>query len=167
MIAKVIGIGWKTDDTHDRAFIDDLATQVWSMEQGKLTTWDGNYSDYVAERARREQAGLVPTNGASSPSHNGNPPAKVDPREQSKAAQRQDRAAERERARQEKRRQQAESRISELEARLNTVSDALTAATDARDLEAIVKLGTEYAHLEEELDQAYTDWQQVEEEVET
>jgi ATP-binding cassette subfamily F protein 3 len=153
--------------SHDRAFIDDLATQVWSMEQGKLTTWDGNYSDYVAERARREQSGLVPANGAASPSHNGNVPAKIDPREQSKAAQRQDRAAERERARQEKRRQQAENRISELEARLNTVSDALTAATDARDLEAIVKLGTEYAHLEEELDQAYTDWQQVEEEVET
>src|SRR5439155_15339512 len=34
--------------SHDRALIDDLATQVWVMEEGKLTTWDGNYTDYLA-----------------------------------------------------------------------------------------------------------------------
>jgi len=148
--------------SHDRAFIDDLASQVWVMEQGKLTTWDGNYTEYVAESARREEAGvLVPTGAAST---NGSAPAKVDIREQNKAAQRQERAAERERTRQQKRREEAENRISGLEARLNTVSDALTVATEARDLEAIVKLGTEYARLEEELDQAYAEWQRVEEE---
>ncbi len=45
------------------------------------------------------------------------------------------------------------------------MSDALTAATEKRDLDAIVKLGTEYTQLEADLDQAYGDWQQVEEEV--
>jgi ATP-binding cassette subfamily F protein 3 len=148
--------------SHDRAFIDDLASQVWVMEHGRLTTWDGNYSEYVAERARREEAGvLLPTRATSA---NGSAPAKIDIREQNKVAQRQERAAERERSRLQKRRQEAENRISELEAHLNTVSDALTAATDARDLEAIVKLGTEYARLEEDLDQAYAEWQTVEEE---
>ncbi len=148
--------------SHDRAFIDDLASQVWVMESGMLTTWDGNYSEYIAERARREDAGLLLPNGATSA--NGSVPPKADTREQSKTVQRQERAAERERTRQLRRRQEAENRISDLEAQLNSVSDALTAATDVRDLEAIVKLGTEYARLEEDLDQAYADWQKVEEE---
>ena len=81
------------------------------------------------------------------------------------AAQRQERAAQRERDKLLKRRDQAEVYISELEARLNSVSDALTAATEARDLEAIVKLGTEYARLEKDLDQAYLAWQAAEDEV--
>jgi ATP-binding cassette subfamily F protein 3 len=148
--------------SHDRTFIDDLATQVWVMEEGRLTTWDGNYSDYMAERARREEAGLL--NGTPQQG-NGVGAQKVDAREQNKATQRQERAAQRERDKLLKRRETAESRISDLEARLNTVSDALTAATEVRNLEEIVKLGTEYARLEVELDNAYKDWQRVEEEV--
>jgi ATP-binding cassette subfamily F protein 3 len=148
--------------SHDRTFIDDLATQVWMMEEGRLTTWDGNYSDYMAERARREEAGLL--NGTPQQG-NGVGAQKVDAREQNKATQRQERAAQRERDKLFKRRETAESRISDLEARLNMVSDALTAATEVRNLEEIVKLGTEYARLEVELDNAYKDWQRVEEEV--
>ncbi len=145
--------------SHDRAFIDDLATQVWSLEDGRLTSWDGNYTDYVAEKTRQQELGLLPTSNGKS---DGATP-KADTREQSKAVQRQERAAQRERSKLVKRRDAAEARISELEARLNAVSDALTAATDARDLEAIIKLGTEYAQLETDLDQAYQDWQQMEE----
>ena len=85
-------------------------------------------------------------------------------REQSKAAQRQERAVSRERSKLQKRLEAAEGRISELESRLNTVSDALTKATEKRDLEAIVKLGTEYAELEKQLDRAYEEWQVVDNE---
>jgi ATP-binding cassette subfamily F protein 3 len=148
--------------SHDRAFIDDLATQTWTFEGEKLATWDGNYSEYVAEKARRQQAIEV---AQPRPNSSGASIPKPDTREQGKAAQRQDRAAQRDRSRLLKRREAAESRISDLEARLNAVSDALTAATEKRDLDAIVKLGTEYTQLEVDLDQAYGDWQQVEEEV--
>lgn len=147
--------------SHDRAFIDDLATQVWVMESGQLTAWDGNYSEYVAEKARREELAQA----QSTPTPNGSTPFRSDGREASKAVQRQERAALREKAKMQKRREQAESRISELEARLNSVSDSLTAATEARNLEEIVKLGTLYTQLEEELDRAYKDWEQIEQEV--
>jgi hypothetical protein len=90
---------------------------------------------------------------------------RVDTREQSKAAQRQERAAERERAKLLKRKEAAEGRVSELEERLNSCSDKLTRATEQRDLDEIVKLGTEYARLEEELDRAYAEWNSLEEEV--
>ena len=147
--------------SHDRAFIDDIGTQVWSLEDGTLTAYGGNYSECMAEKARRVELALVAQGGGVQ--GNGARP-QVDAREQSKASQRQERAAERERARLQKRRQEAEDRISTLEARLNSVSDALTRATEKRDLEAIVKLGTEYAQLEEELDGAYSAWQAAEEE---
>ena len=107
--------------------------------------WDGNYSEYMAEKARREQL-VIEIAKPTQIKSNGTPPPpqKVDTREQSKAAQRQDRAIQRDRGKLLKRREAAENRISELEARLNAVSDALTAATERRDLQAIVKLGTEY-----------------------
>ncbi|HKP51249.1 MAG TPA: ABC-F family ATP-binding cassette domain-containing protein [Chloroflexia bacterium] len=146
--------------SHDRAFIDDLATQTWTFEGDRLATWDGNYTDYVAEKARRQQVLEV-----AQPVKISVAVQKPDPREESKSAQRQDRAAQRDRTKLLKRREAAEHRISDLEARLNAVSDALTAATEKRDLDAIVKLGTEYTQLESDLDQAYSDWQQVEEEV--
>lgn len=143
--------------SHDRAFIDDLATQIWSMEGGALHAYSGNYSEYVEDKARK-QAPVTPQKATQTA------PPRTDQREQSKAAQRQDKAVQRDRGRVLKRREQAEARISELEARLNAVSDALTNATEVRDLDAIVKLGTEYTQLETELDRAYTDWQLAEEE---
>jgi ATP-binding cassette subfamily F protein 3 len=143
--------------SHDRAFIDDIATQVWAVDNGSLTAYDGNYVEYLAEKARREELAqpIAHTTNGTGP--------KPEVRDQSKSVQRQDRAAERERARMDKRKQAAEANISRLEARLNAVSDSLTEATERRDLDAIVKLGTEYTHLEEELDAAYKAWQQIEE----
>lgn len=159
--------------SHDRAFIDDLATQTWTFDGDKLLAWDGNYSEYVAEKARRQQVLEAATQPATKPAtkpaarQNGKPEPtpKIDLREQGKAAQRQDRNAQRDRSNLLKRRDAVEGRISDLEARLNSVSDALTAATERRDLEAIVRLGTEYTQLEAALEAAYSDWQQVEEEV--
>jgi ATP-binding cassette subfamily F protein 3 len=153
--------------SHDRAFIDDLATQVWLLDGGTLASYDGNYSEFVAEKARREETGLVEAqpvgNGTRPAVSNSAPPAK-DAREASKTVQRQERAQERERSKLQKRKQAAEARISELEETLNKVSDDLTAATEKRDLEAIVKLGTRYTELEEALERAYEEWQRVEEE---
>ena len=144
--------------SHDRAFIDDLATQIWSMEGETIQAFTGNYSEYVEEKERK--AGREATAASQTV-----PNPALNPREASKAVQRQDRALERERTRLLKRREQAEVRISELEARLNAVSDDLTAATEARNLDSIVRLGTEYTRLEAELDDAYQAWQQAEEEI--
>jgi ATP-binding cassette, subfamily F, member 3 len=146
--------------SHDRAFIDDLATQIWNLSDGVIQPYNGNYSEYVDEQARHaEAADPVPSgrNGTA-------PPPKQDARDSSRATQRQERAAQRERDRLIKRKEAAEAKVGEIEARLNSVSDALTAATEKRDLEAIVKLGTEYSKLEGELDDAYAEWQRLEEE---
>jgi ATPase subunit of ABC transporter with duplicated ATPase domains len=36
--------------SHDRAFIDAVATRVLVLEDGSVTDWRGNYSDFRASR---------------------------------------------------------------------------------------------------------------------
>jgi ATP-binding cassette subfamily F protein 3 len=38
---------------HDRAFLDNVAQQVWELADGLLTAYRGNYSHYVRQRAER------------------------------------------------------------------------------------------------------------------
>jgi len=44
--------------SHDRYFIDAVATHTWVVNKGRLDTFVGNYSDYQAELARREREGV-------------------------------------------------------------------------------------------------------------
>ena len=48
--------------SHDRYFLDQVATEIWEINHGKLTTYKGNYSKYrhlKAERERRQQTEYV------------------------------------------------------------------------------------------------------------
>jgi len=39
--------------SHDRYFLDSVATKIWSIEDKKLIEHNGNYSNYMAEREHR------------------------------------------------------------------------------------------------------------------
>ena len=39
--------------SHDRAFLDALCTSIAELEDGRVTLYPGNYSDYAAEKQRR------------------------------------------------------------------------------------------------------------------
>ena len=48
--------------SHDRYFLDQVATEIWELNHGKLTAYKGNYSKYrhlKAERERRQQTEYV------------------------------------------------------------------------------------------------------------
>jgi ATP-binding cassette, subfamily F, member 3 len=45
--------------SHDRYFINRIATQVVEVDRGRLTTHLGNYDDYLARKARPEAASVV------------------------------------------------------------------------------------------------------------
>ena len=48
--------------SHDRYFLDQVATEIWELNHGKLTVYKGNYSKYrhlKAERERRQQTEYV------------------------------------------------------------------------------------------------------------
>ncbi|WP_430298534.1 hypothetical protein [Schinkia azotoformans] len=42
--------------SHDRSVLDELATTIWEIEEGKVTVYTGNYSEYIAQKLlEREQ----------------------------------------------------------------------------------------------------------------
>ena len=42
--------------SHDRYFLDSIATRIVELEAGAFTDYPGNYTDYVTEKARRQAA---------------------------------------------------------------------------------------------------------------
>jgi ABC transport system ATP-binding/permease protein len=43
--------------THDRAFLSALATRIVDLDRGTLTSWPGNYSNFLEKKAAAEEAG--------------------------------------------------------------------------------------------------------------
>lgn len=39
--------------SHDRTFLDNVVSEIWELERGRLVTYKGNYSNYVQERQSR------------------------------------------------------------------------------------------------------------------
>jgi ATP-binding cassette subfamily F protein 3 len=39
--------------SHDRSFLDNIATEIWDLRQKRLTTYRGNYGAYAIQRAER------------------------------------------------------------------------------------------------------------------
>ncbi|WP_436860098.1 ABC-F family ATP-binding cassette domain-containing protein [Staphylococcus caeli] len=40
--------------THDRYFLNEVSSRILELDRGKLTTYPGNYEDYIAQRAENE-----------------------------------------------------------------------------------------------------------------
>jgi ATP-binding cassette subfamily F protein 3 len=49
--------------SHDRYFIDKLATRVFEIENGKLEDYQGNYEDYLWQKERRASGAFASGNG--------------------------------------------------------------------------------------------------------
>ncbi|MDQ3656154.1 MAG: ABC-F family ATP-binding cassette domain-containing protein [Chloroflexota bacterium] len=131
--------------SHDRFFIDRVATRTWAIADGSVTSYLGNYTDYQRQLGRRADAlaskvqDQVPTPPA--------PAARSSPTPQNGRAQ--------------KALVQVERDISRLEGKLNEISDALTVAGIDADVAAVERLGVEFERTQEELDQAYANWEEV------
>jgi ATP-binding cassette subfamily F protein 3 len=151
--------------SHDRYFIDALATQVWEVGEGKLTVHLGNYTDYLGwvsrarqreEEAKREAAkiqlgGAVHTNGngTKNGSANGNSTKNgtSDPKFISKEEKyRRKKVAE------------LEMTITNMEKRLNELSEEMNQVTVKQDVPAITRLGKEYQQTADELEKLYAEW---------
>ncbi|MBI3741354.1 MAG: ABC-F family ATP-binding cassette domain-containing protein, partial [Chloroflexi bacterium] len=48
--------------SHDRYFLDNIATRVVELENGVCTDYAGNYTDYVAEKVRRARGETMESN---------------------------------------------------------------------------------------------------------
>ncbi|MCC7022003.1 MAG: ABC-F family ATP-binding cassette domain-containing protein [Thermomicrobiales bacterium] len=136
--------------SHDRFFIDRVATRVWEVENGQLVTYLGNYTDALRQKARR----ALPTLSEPTPE-----PRPVERREA--PPERGRRSGADSETRLQRRLAGAERDISRLEGRLNELSDAVAIAGVDGDHQALERLSEEYAAAERELDAAYALWEEV------
>jgi ATP-binding cassette subfamily F protein 3 len=140
--------------SHDRYFIDALATQVWALEDDTLYVSKGDaplsaYGVYLADRQARQLDG----NKESDRSTNGRGGAG-----QSRRETEQKRA----RARRERELEELEAAIGAAETRLAELSAALEEASHAQAVERIQTLSRDYKAAEENLARLLDEWTAME-----
>jgi ATP-binding cassette subfamily F protein 3 len=134
--------------SHDRYLIDALATQVWSLVEGQLEVFKGNWSEYTAWRAEQERSRAQPST----------------PRTRSRRAQsatrdsqlgtRSSRSEERKRA---VRLQEVENAVAALEKRLAELTRELERV--GADPARVKALGEAYVQVEAELAGRLEEWE--------
>jgi ATP-binding cassette subfamily F protein 3 len=133
--------------SHDRFFIDRIATRTWAIVDGEVASYLGNYTDYQRQLGRR--ADTMP---AKPVEPEPDPAAVPVPKRQSPAAMS---------GRVLKSLTQVERDIARLEGKLNELSDAMTVAGIDGDAAALERLSAEFERTQEELDQAYEKWEDL------
>ena len=141
--------------SHDRFFIDRVATRVWDIAEAKLVPYLGNYSDAARQKSRL---------GAPAPPAARPVPAPVAELSAERSHVR--RSGQVSESRLQKRLASAERDISRLEARLNDLSDSIAIAGVDGHRERLEHLGVEYSDAERQLDGAYRLWEELNGELE-
>ncbi len=126
--------------SHDRYFIDAVATHLWIIEHGELRAVEGNYTTYrqrILTQAARAQA-----------------QAKVSQRTAQKSAIKPD-------ATRKRTVELVESEVASAEARVAAIEAALNIAGEAADVTRIAQLADEYAVAKANLDTLYEEWERL------
>ncbi|HET9111974.1 MAG TPA: ABC-F family ATP-binding cassette domain-containing protein [Ktedonobacterales bacterium] len=144
--------------SHDRYFVDALATTIWALEDGAVQIYEGNYSRYRTRRAQidaaaqqaqaREAIQLArAATGAEAPSIGG---AARGGRRGKRGAEPVVRSVE-----------QVEREITERETRLTALEADLAAASSDEDIARVAELGATYEAEKAQLDGLYLEWQEL------
>ncbi len=129
--------------SHDRYFIDAVATQLWVVSEGQVTVHSGNYSQYLAEMQTVKQ---VPATDA--------PKVQVRGSQRGEETRREERDLKQRRAKQ----TQLEGEIERLEAALSRLARELEQASRAQRTDRVYDLGREYEDVQKRLQSCLEDW---------
>jgi ATP-binding cassette subfamily F protein 3 len=137
--------------SHDRHFIDGLATRVVEVEGGDLTSYMGDYEYYLAKKAGNDVGAIreLPANDA---------PVSKEDRQQQRELDKQ--RQKEERARQ-KRIAELEATIATEEALLEKLSAKLADPEIAGDYQAIHAAAEEHSAIDARLKALYAEWEQT------
>jgi ATP-binding cassette subfamily F protein 3 len=155
--------------SHDRYFIDALATQVWAVANETVSAHLGNYSDYLEwlnrakereleqsrQQAKIQPGGAASKNGAARPKPAQAAPVPAHPASNGSGPLKTIGKEERQRLR---KISQLEETISQKEARLVQIGEELNQAGEKQDLDALSNLSLEYQQIQAEIEQLYADW---------
>ena len=135
--------------SHDRYFIDSLATMIWEIEQGTLTAYQGNYTEY---RTRRQQVQLQ---GAQAATASNVQPAKKPTSSNNKSNNK--------KASKEKVRtiEAVERDVEKAETQIKTLEEALSQAALEGNGEQLTRLSSEYEQAKAHVDALLAEWELV------
>ena len=138
--------------SHDRYFINELANKIISVRDGHAKIYNGNYSYYLDEKAKQaaavQEAKAEQTESTTSANQN---KGKLSYQEQ-KARDSQKRKLERAVS-------DAEARIEKLENEEQEIQTEMANPDIAASFEKLGPLQEKLSAVQEQLDQAYTDWE--------
>lgn len=126
--------------SHDRYFINTLASQIWTVDDGQLTVYPFGYREYLEAREKeREREG-----------------ASEEHEKQQRAVRRQSDGRPSKALTEEA--QRIEAQVASLESRLAELEEAIAGAAERQDTRALWELGEEYQHVEETLHRRLEEW---------
>ncbi|HYK99074.1 MAG TPA: ABC-F family ATP-binding cassette domain-containing protein [Candidatus Acidoferrales bacterium] len=154
--------------SHDRYFIDKLASEVWLIDGGLLRRFEGNWSRYQRERAAGREAPIVayeptvarPRAAAAPPPPKAAPaPKRAAPKEPEKPRP----GAKASAVRRVSGLRALEARIEAMELQLRQLSDKVAQIARSGNYMETRRIGEEHAALERSLRELYDEWAKVSE----
>ena len=129
--------------SHDRYFINKTATRILEISDHGLTSYPGNYQDYIAQK-EKEKAAL---NAASTSAVSVDTEAKLDWKQQ-----KEEQAKQRKR---ENRLKKVEDMITDLETKQEELSEAMSLPENASDPAKLMELSNKQAEITSSLEELY------------
>jgi ATP-binding cassette subfamily F protein 3 len=149
--------------SHDRHFIDGLATRIVEVSDGKLTLYYGDYEYYLEKKGAAVEgefstASLAPSPQPPVPGSKTPVPASKDERQRQREEDKQHQREERQR---EKRLAELERDIEERERRLAELEAQMANPTFFANHEAARQGGEEHARLSDQIAGLYGEWEKL------
>jgi ATP-binding cassette subfamily F protein 3 len=129
--------------SHDRYLIDQLATQIWELHDGRLTVFAGPYAELVEAKSRAAESARQ---------------AATQQRAESRREQGSDRQSKNEARKRAKALADQEAEVHRLEQKLVQLETDLGAASQAQDVAQIQQLATAYTATQQALENAMEMW---------
>ena len=147
--------------SHDRYFLDRECDQIWELDDQAITIYEGNYTEYRAEKKKQEKAALRQAQGELSASK---PKEKQKENAPSKAQLERD--ADKEAARKVKelarRQKELEEKIAGLEAKKKELEDQFLDPALMQRADKMRTLSEQLGKVKDELEATFDKWQELE-----
>jgi ATP-binding cassette subfamily F protein 3 len=156
--------------SHDRYFIDKLATELWLIDDCELRRWEGNWTSYQRARAAGREATVIAYERPTAVEPSRHEPAPERPAQQPQKAAAAptapDRGKQGRRASPVRRvsgLRALEARIAAMELQLRQLSDKVAQIAQSGNYLETRRIGEEHAALEQSLRTLYEEWARVSE----
>ena len=132
--------------SHDRYFLDRVATQILNVEDGHAELFDGSYSEWHEMLLARQKAAQAPPPQPAAVDTKKQPAKQNQPKKQKTPI---------------KTAQAIEAEIHTLEAEFASVAESMASEEAARNPNLLAELSTKYTAIEQTLASLYTEWEAV------